>query len=157
MLTIVTTVLETNYFTKTLLFCTNFLRKTTKISISDQLTVMWYFLYTSDFRQVSKTHVRKSFIIFIKTLLFCANFSWKMLKIVFSDEVLYNIRLCTTTIPKMCVVHPVQTLCKKVWKTMFYGQKTELHTHVFATLRKLCKTCIKSVKVAFRRLITCCT
>jgi hypothetical protein len=28
---------ETNYFTKTLLFCANFLRKITKINLSDQL------------------------------------------------------------------------------------------------------------------------
>jgi hypothetical protein len=143
MLTIVTTVLENNCFTKTLLFCANFLRKMVKISISDQLTVMWYFLRTQDFKQVLKTHMVKSFILFIKTLLFCANFSWKMLKIIFSDKVLYNIWLCVTTIPKMCVVHTVQTLCKKVWKTMFYGQKTELHTHVFTTLCKMCKTYIK--------------
>jgi hypothetical protein len=118
---------------------------------------MWYFLCTQDFRKVLKTHVIKSFIIFIKTLLFCANFSWKMLKIIFFDEVLYNIWLCVTTISKMCVVHTVQTLCKKVWKTMFYGQKTELRTRVFTKLYKMCKTCIKSVKVAFRRQITCCT
>jgi hypothetical protein len=39
---------------------------------------------------------------------------------------------------------------------MFYGQKTELHTRVFTKLCKMCKTCIKSVKVAFRRQITCC-
>jgi hypothetical protein len=149
-------ILEDNYFVKTLLFCANFLRKTTKISISDKLLTVWYFLCTPDFSQVLKTHKVKSFIIFIKTLLFCANFSWKMLKIVFSDEVLCNIWLCVTIIPKMCVVRTVQTLCKKVWKTMFYGQKTELCTRVFTQLCKMCKTCIKSVKVAFRRLITCC-
>jgi hypothetical protein len=117
---------------------------------------MWYFLCTQDFKQVLKTHMVKSCILFIKTLLFCANFSWKMIKIILSDKVLYNICLCGTTIPKMCVVHTVQTLCKKVWKTMFYGQKTELHTRVFTQLCKMCKTCIKSVKVAFRRQITCC-
>jgi hypothetical protein len=99
-------------------------------------------VYT-EFQMCCKHNVRKSFIIFIKTLLFCANFSWKMLKIVFSDEVLCNIWLCVMIIPKMCVIRTVQTLCKKVWKTMFYGQKTELHTHVFTTLRKMCKTCIK--------------
>jgi hypothetical protein len=143
MLANVTTTFEINYFVKTLLFCANFSRKIAKINISDQLTVMWYFLCTPNFRQVLQTHVIKSFILFIKTLLFCANFSWKMLKIVFSDEVLYNICLCVTTIPKMCVVHTAQTLCKKVWKTMFYGQKTELYTRVFTTLCKMCKTYVK--------------
>jgi hypothetical protein len=37
MLTYVTTISETNNFIKTLFFCANFLRKITKIKISDQL------------------------------------------------------------------------------------------------------------------------
>jgi hypothetical protein len=40
MFTDVLTIFETNCFTKTLLFCANFLRKIAKINISDQLPVM---------------------------------------------------------------------------------------------------------------------
>jgi hypothetical protein len=141
MLTIVATLFETNYFIKTLLFCANFSRKIAKINISDQLTVMWYFLCTPNFRKALKTHVIKSFILFIKTLLFCANFSWKMIKIVFFDEVLYNIQLCMTTIPKMCVVHTVQTLCKKCEKQCFTGKKQSC-THMFS---QRCAKCVKHI------------
>jgi hypothetical protein len=56
MLSVMTTLFEVNYFTKTLLFCANFLRKIAKINIYDQLNVMRYFLCTQDFSQVLKTH-----------------------------------------------------------------------------------------------------
>jgi hypothetical protein len=90
-------IFENNCFPKTLLFCANFSRKTTKIRISDQLL---YFvilrttfqscvnaLHTSS-RLTTSTSVPTEFENnnFTKTLLFCANFLRKMTKISISDQ-----------------------------------------------------------------------
>jgi hypothetical protein len=92
-----------NSFTKTLLFCTNFLRKIIKINIFDQL------LY---FAILCANHMENTLYItnllttltcvivifesnyFIKTLLFCANFLRKTTKIKFSEQLLYFVILC---------------------------------------------------------------
>jgi hypothetical protein len=54
MLTYVTTIYEVNNFTKTLLFCANFLRKMTKINMSDQLL---YFVILCTLLHVCVKHI----------------------------------------------------------------------------------------------------
>jgi hypothetical protein len=120
---------ETNCFTKTLRFCANFSRKIAKINISDQLTVMWYFLCTPNFRQVLKTHVIKSFILFIKTLLFCANFSWKMIKIVLSNKVMYkHLSVCDNYLQNVCCAHCANTVQKSVKNNVLRAKNRVAHT-----------------------------
>jgi hypothetical protein len=43
--TFVITIFESNNFTKTLLFCANFLRKMTAIKISDHLCVLLFYVH----------------------------------------------------------------------------------------------------------------
>jgi hypothetical protein len=96
-----------NSFTKTLLFCANFLRKMTKIKTSDQLL---YFVILCTLFQIYVKHIAHKQVFnnvirfmttlfeincFTKTLLFCANFLWKMTKIKTSNQLLYFVILCT--------------------------------------------------------------
>jgi hypothetical protein len=84
-------------FTKTLLFCTNFLRKMTKIRISDKQHVLLF--YVQHFHHMENplhttklltmlTYTIATFKLncFTKTLFFCANFLRKMTKIKISDQ-----------------------------------------------------------------------
>jgi hypothetical protein len=90
-------VFEANDFIKTLLFCANFLRKMTKIMISDQL--LYFALLCTLFQTCIKHIAYKRCLTvftdatlvfastyFTKTLLFCANFLRKMTKISISDQ-----------------------------------------------------------------------
>jgi hypothetical protein len=84
--------LEDNNFTKTLIFCANFLRKTTKIRIFEQLlnfvilcttfpTYVKHSIHEYTFNNVIICGKALKVNYFIKTLLFCANLLRKITKI----------------------------------------------------------------------------